>query len=142
VTRPQSKFLIDECLSPALAAHARERGFVAEHVNDVKRRRKKGRLSDRQVANYALERDLIVVTNNMVDFKEIYISKMVHPGLVFLACPIDDLFTLENQVTLFGVAIDLIEENEPLQEAILVTLNAEDDDELDIDTSRHELPKH
>lgn len=142
MTRPQAKSLIDECLSPALAAHARERGFVAEHVNDVKRRRKKGRLSDRQVANYALQRDLIVVTNNMVDFEEIYISKMAHPGLVFLACPVDERFTLENQVTLFGMAIDLIEESEPLQEAILVTLNAEFDDELDIDTSSYELPKH
>ena len=143
MTRPQPKFFIDECLSPALAAHARKRGFVAEHVNDVRRRRKKGRLSDRQVAAYALERDMIVATNNMSDFEDIYIGRLVHPGLIFLECAVDELFTIDNQVTMFACALDMIEESEPVQEAIRVTLGAEyGDGDLDLEVSRHELPKH
>ena len=83
MTRAQPKFLIDECLSPVLAAYAREQGFIAEHVNDVKRKQRRARLSDRQIANYALARDLIVTTNNRMDFEDIYIAMPAHPGLIF-----------------------------------------------------------
>jgi predicted nuclease of predicted toxin-antitoxin system len=143
VRRPPSIFLIDECLSPALAAYARERGFVGEHINDLKRKQRKGRFTDRQIANHALDRDMIVVTNNMSDFNEIYISRLAHPGLVFLMCPIDRLFSIDDQITMFARALSLVDESEPVQESILVTLHGVlVDGSLELVSSRSELPAH
>jgi hypothetical protein len=86
---------------------------------------------------------MIVVTNNMVDFEQIYVARKVHPGLIFLSCSVDGLFTAENQATMLSQALAMIEESEPVQEAIQVVLRGElGKDELDIETSRHELPAH
>jgi hypothetical protein len=68
---------------------------------------------------------MIVVTNNMVDFENIYIARKVHPGLIFLSCSIDRLFTAENQVTMLSLALAMIEESEPVQETIQVVLRGE-----------------
>jgi predicted nuclease of predicted toxin-antitoxin system len=142
VSQSAPKFFIDECLSPILAANLRGRGFHAEHVNDVKAKRKKKRMTDPQVATYALERDLIVATRNIVDFEQIYIARNLHPGLILFDCPEEENFTIEVQQAMLDVAVDEIVKNEPLQEAIRITLAATSTDDFDFDVTRHELPIH
>lgn len=74
------KFLIDECLSPDLAALARASGHHAMHVNWVNLEG----LRDQIVAVYAVADDYIMVTNNGMDFRPIYRALDVHPGLVVI----------------------------------------------------------
>jgi predicted nuclease of predicted toxin-antitoxin system len=130
--------LIDENLTPELVKLARSRGFRAVHVNEVNLRT----LDDARVARYALEHDMILVTNNMADFRRLYIRQELHPGLIFLAAKQDEAFTRVNQVALFNHALDEILRDEPIQEAILVTLSAEHSGELEIEVTRYELPTH
>ena len=94
------------------------------------------------MARYALDRDLVLVTANMVDFQKIYIERKLHPGLIFLGCDVEEIFTGENQITLFDAALDELLENDLLQEFIYIKLTADHGDELEWDVSRHELPNH
>lgn len=88
----QFQLLIDENLTPALVKFARSRGFSSRHVNDVNLQGK----SDKEVVNYAIKNSLVVVTNNMADFRSRYRHRKLHPGLIFLACEVDEIFTKEN----------------------------------------------
>jgi hypothetical protein len=95
------------------------------------------------VAQYAIANDLVVVTNNMADFRNRYRKRKLHPGLIFLACDIDEIFTRENQAALLNVALDDILANDLLQEVVRVTLLGENDaGEIEYEISRHELPRH
>ena len=71
------------------------------------------------IARYALERDLILVTNNMIDFERIYEEREFHPGLVFITATQNKL--MKYQERMFDLALDAVEEDEPVQEAILIT---------------------
>jgi predicted nuclease of predicted toxin-antitoxin system len=62
-------FPIDECLSQELANQAQEHGYFALAANRMWRLRKR---DDYRVARYALDRDLILVTNDQYDFEGIY----------------------------------------------------------------------
>ena len=60
------KFLIDECLSPELAALARARGFhKSTHVTWLGMRSRK----DWTIVRRAVKDGFILVTNNTVDFQ-------------------------------------------------------------------------
>ena len=74
------KFLIDECLSPQLAGIAQAQGYQALHVNWLKLSGKK----DIAISVQAIADDWIVVTNNAADYRAIYRSLDVHPGLVII----------------------------------------------------------
>ena len=134
----QFGLLIDENLTPDLVRIARRRGFAARHVNEVNLRT----TSDRVVARYALRHGLIVVTNNMADFRKHYARKKLHPGLVFLAAADEEIFTRINQATLLDIALNDILTHDLLQEVVLVRLLSEADGDITYELSRHELPKH
>lgn len=74
------RFLFDECLSPDLAQLAHSLGFEAFHVRDLHRLGS----SDPSLALLAIERNYVFVTNNRIDFTQIYRKLELHPGLVII----------------------------------------------------------
>jgi predicted nuclease of predicted toxin-antitoxin system len=135
----QFRLLIDENLTPALVKFAGSRGFHVQHVNDVGLQGK----SDRAIARYAIENYLIVVTHNMGDFHKLYRRRKEHPGLIYLTCELEEIFTRVNQAALLNVALDDILINDLVQETVRVKLLGEDDaGDIDYEFSRHEHPKH
>jgi predicted nuclease of predicted toxin-antitoxin system len=74
------RFLIDECLSVDLVTVAGQSGHEARHVAHIGRAGWK----DWNVARYAREGDLILVTNNAGDFRQLYAAQPLHAGLVIL----------------------------------------------------------
>jgi len=74
------RFLIDECLSPALVDEARRAGFEAYHLVHI------GGVAwaDWRIAAYAIARDSVLVTNNRTDFQALYKRQEVQPGLVVI----------------------------------------------------------
>jgi predicted nuclease of predicted toxin-antitoxin system len=95
------KFLIDECLSPKLAGLARELGYDATHVNWVNLHRTR----DDLIAVYAVMMDYVLVTNNGSDYKPIYRSLDVHPGLVIILPSIRRV----DQLALFEAVVGRLE---------------------------------
>lgn len=73
-------FLFDECLTLDLVAVANSLGHWGRHVNHLGRAGE----SDPALAVYARDRDLVVVTNNRVDFLRIYKRFEIHNGLVVI----------------------------------------------------------
>lgn len=98
-------------------------------------------MSDQAIARFALKEDLIVVTNNMVDFSKLYARRKAHPGLIFLAGR-EGALTREVQTSLLDVALDDILENDLLQEVVLVRLVAVGNTRVRYELTRHELPLH
>jgi len=92
------RFLIDECLSPALVDAARQASFEAYHLVHI------GGVSwaDWRIAAYAVDRDAVLVTNNRTGFQALYERQVVHPGLVVIVPSV----TREQQLRLFRVALD------------------------------------
>ena len=97
--------------------------------------------SDRAVASFALREGLIVVTNNMTDFRKLHARRKLHPGLIFLTTDDEAAFTRTNQATLLDIALDDILSNDLVQEVVLVRLLSDEDGDIDYKLSRHELPK-
>ncbi len=94
------KFLVDECLSPALVETANARGFEAYHVVY---RGWEG-LKDGQLLKHLMDEELILVTNNRDDFEALVSNVELHPGLVVIL----DNVRREHQMTLFAAALDTI----------------------------------
>ena len=94
------KFLIDECLSPALVATANDHGFEAYHVAQ---RGWKG-LKDGQLLRRIIDEELILVTNNRDDFVALVSGVGLHPGLVVVL----DNVRRDEQVALFASALNAI----------------------------------
>jgi predicted nuclease of predicted toxin-antitoxin system len=111
-------FLIDECLSQELAHQAQEHDYLALAANRMWRLRRR---DDYRVARYALDRDLILVTNDQYDFAAIYQQFEIHPGIVFITAGRSKLRELRYQQAMFAMALDEIEEREPINTAILLT---------------------
>jgi predicted nuclease of predicted toxin-antitoxin system len=130
--------LIDENLTPDLVRAARSRGFPANHVNDAGLRT----ASDKAVARYAIRKGLVVVTNNMADFRRIYARRRMHPGLIFLACHEERAFTGANQATLLNAALDDILANDLLQEVVLVRLLSDAGRDIEYELTRREFPPY
>ena len=75
------KFLIDECLSPSLAAIARERGFPeSTHVTWLGL----GSRQDWALVRRAVDDGYALVTHNRTDFTSLMEREPLHPGLVCL----------------------------------------------------------
>ena len=93
--------LIDECLSPRLAAVARARGLEAMHISWLGREGAK----DWDLVALAAERGCVVVTNNRRDFLRLYAVLEVHNGLIIIVPKV----LRAEQMRLFGIALDVAE---------------------------------
>ena len=86
------RLLLDEDLSPKIAAHLRALGVDAVSVHDIGRRG----LSDRDQLEFAAEEDRCIVTRNRNDFIVLTQQKFArgepHKGVLVLSCrlPPDD----------------------------------------------------
>ncbi len=130
-------FLIDECLSAELADMAAERGYHALAVNRMWRLRKR---DDYRIAKFALDRNLILVTNDMFDLERIYKEFAIHPGIIFLTAGRSKLRALRYLRIMFDRALDAVEEQEPLIEAILVSARDGRGRTVNITVARKPLP--
>jgi predicted nuclease of predicted toxin-antitoxin system len=129
--------LIDENLSPELVDVAQARGLVALSVSKIRKLR--GR-RDYYIAKYAIDNDMTLVTNNMVDFEVIYQAKEAHPGLIFLSAEDTRLFRRQYQKLMLEAALNEFEEDEPIQEAIVVTVWEDEEGGVNMTTNRYYLP--
>lgn len=105
------RFLIDECLSPDLAAVAREAGHDAAHVAH----RGWAGSPDPVVVNHMLEGDWTLVTNNGRDFRRLLAGVDLHAGLVVL---IPNL-RASAQVELFRAALGFLDGRRDLVNGLL-----------------------
>ena len=136
------KFLIDECLSPDLAALARERGFFeSSHVTWLG----KAGWKDWELKRFILEQDWTFVTRNSTDFrgpsdqpgsKGQYADVPIHAGLVCINGP--DSMSTEDETELFGIVLDELGPNEMVNQAIEITLS---DADTGFELVRYGLPR-
>lgn len=126
------KLLIDECLSQALAKHARQRGYTeASHVIWLGM----GGWQDHSLVPVIIGRDWVFVTRNAYDFRGPaddpgmsgeYASIPLHAGLICLNGPSE--MDLDIQVELFDAALDEIARDPDLVNQVLeVTFDFEAD---------------
>jgi predicted nuclease of predicted toxin-antitoxin system len=128
--------LIDEDLSRELAKVAIARGFHALSVRNMQSLRGK---DDGAIVRYAIKHNMILVTRNKADHEAILANIECHPGVVFFVVGHPKLNELKYQKAMMTLALDDIEEAEPIQEALLVTASGKPGDfELIID--RYYLP--
>lgn len=112
------KFLIDECLSPALAAIARKRGFPeSTHVSWIGLRSRKDWLLVRR----AIRDGFVLVTNDAVDFTSLMERERDHPGLVCINVA-HGLMSLDVQTKLFEHALVQLAEVDLADQVLEVTL--------------------
>ena len=95
------RILVDECLSPELAALANARGYLAVHVVHL------GMVGtpDYRLVNELIDEGYLVVTRNARDFRRLLASVEVHAGLLLLM----PNATADEQAKLFAAALDFIE---------------------------------
>ena len=116
-----AKVLIDECLSPALAKLARQRGFVAStHVRWIGL----GGKGDWSVAGYAAEHGYALVTNDRTDFTRLLAREPHHPGLICINVA-HGLNSLNVQRTMFAHALDKIDAEQLPGNIFDVTMHAD-----------------
>lgn len=103
------KILIDENLSPSLAADAQQKGFVCSHINHLGKTGTK----DWQLKRVILEGDWTFVTNNSADFRGPanqpgssgeYADVRLHAGLVCIDAPFG--LNMDRQRQIFGFILD------------------------------------
>ncbi len=113
------RFLIDECLTVQLVPVAGEAGYEAHHVAHVG----KAGWKDWHVMQHAREQDFVLVTNNAVDFRQLYAAQPLHAGLVILIPNVDS----EMQQRLFSAALQqLAQHGEPVNQVLEVDLEGEE----------------
>jgi predicted nuclease of predicted toxin-antitoxin system len=95
-------FLIDECLTPKLAAIARERGHEADHVAHIGMQSAK----DWALMPFIEKQNYIFITSNRDDFLNLYSSQGYHNGLIIISCDGKD-----RQIEVFSSVLDKIEED-------------------------------
>lgn len=105
------KFLIDECLSPTLVDEARLAGFEAYHVVHIG----KASWRDWDLVAHAVAQDLILVTNNATDFRDLYAGEELHSGLVIIVPSVDR----ETQRRLFQFVLSVLAEAPDLANKVL-----------------------
>ena len=99
------KFLIDECLSPSLAAIARNRGYpLSTHVTWLGLRARE----DWALVRRALAGGYVLVTNDRTDFTTLLEREAHHPGLVCITVA-HGLMSLDVQTRLFEHALVRLE---------------------------------
>src|SRR5262245_35647237 len=94
------RFFIDECLSASLAAVAKERGITADYGPHIGM----AGWQDWNIAQFAIENDYIVVTNNRRHFLREYLKHEAHNGLVVIVPNVER----EQQMQLFGRVLDYL----------------------------------
>ncbi|WP_041802252.1 DUF5615 family PIN-like protein [Rhodopseudomonas palustris] len=94
-----ARFLIDECLSVALVAAAKARGFDADHVTYIG----KAGWQDWNLARFAVAHNYVIVTNNRRDFLKQYAKLEIHDGLVVLI----PLTKRDEQIRLFAKVLEV-----------------------------------
>jgi hypothetical protein len=116
------KILIDENLSPSLAADAQQRGFLCSHVNHLGKTGAK----DWELKRIILEGDWTFVTNNSIDFRGPagkpgsageYADVSLHTGLVCIDAPFSLNLNLQRQ--LFAMILDELVKNGDLTNQVL-----------------------
>jgi predicted nuclease of predicted toxin-antitoxin system len=113
------KFLIDECLSPELAAIARARGHgESMHVTWLGMRSRK----DWSIVRRAIADGYALVTNNTMDFRALMRRERLHAGLVCINVA-PGLMSLDVQKRLFTLALDRLGDREPVNELLQITLD-------------------
>ena len=113
------RFLIDECLSPALVRIAQQSGHEAYHLAHLGR----AGAEDWEIVALAIARDLILVTNNASDFRRLYAAQELHPGLVILVPNAER----EMQRQLFHAALGRLREiGDPVNRALEVDRRGDD----------------
>jgi predicted nuclease of predicted toxin-antitoxin system len=111
--------LIDECLTVQLVAVAGQAGYEAYHVAHVG----KAGWKDWHVMQHAREQDFVLVTNNAIDFRQLYAAQLLHAGLVILIPNVDG----EMQQRLFtGVLDQLARHGEPINQVLEVDLDGKE----------------
>ena len=83
------RFLFDECLHESLVGLAHAAGFEATHVNHLGLSGK----SDRALTERTIRDEYTFVTNNRVDFIQLFGSMDLHPGLIILVPNVVPAFT-------------------------------------------------
>jgi predicted nuclease of predicted toxin-antitoxin system len=131
-----SGILVDENLSPALADAAAVRGFAAQAVARLRKLRGRG---DHVVARYAIDRDMILVTSDMIDFQRIYQQVEAHPGIVFFVAHAK-LRKKAWQLKMMEMALDEIEIAEPVEQALVITATPDAGGFASLRVDRHHLP--
>jgi hypothetical protein len=116
------KILIDENLSPSLAADAQRKGFLCSHVNHLGKTGTK----DWELKRVILEGDWTFVTNNSTDFRGPasepgssgeYADVRLHAGLVCIDAPFG--LNLDFQRQIFGLVLDDLAKNGDLTNQLL-----------------------
>lgn len=116
------KILIDENLSPSLAADAQQRGFLCSHVNHLGKTGTK----DWELKRIILEGDWTFVTNNSIDFRGPtgkpgsageYADVRLHAGLVCIDSPFGLNINLQRQ--LFALILGELAKNGDLTNQLL-----------------------
>ena len=130
-------FFIDECLSDKLADLAIGRGY---HALAVSRMRKWRSRSDYRIARFAIDRDLVLVTNDRYDFEAIYGEFAVHPGIVFIATGHSKLRDLKYQLAMFSLVLEELEAFDPVSEAIIATADVGRGRRVDLSIARYAFP--
>lgn len=115
------KFLIDECLSPTLAAMARERGFAeSTHVTWIGLRSRQ----DWALVRRAVDDGYVLVTHDSADFTALMECEPRHPGLVCMNVA-HGLMSLDVQRRLFGYAMTQIADVDLSGQIVEIALTAE-----------------
>jgi predicted nuclease of predicted toxin-antitoxin system len=96
------RFLVDENLSVTLPTIARTRGYEATHVNHHGLHQSK----DWEIIKVLVEQDLVLVTNNAIEFRGRFERLEAHPGVVFLLPSVPR----SAQIELFSAALDVIDQ--------------------------------
>ena len=91
------RLLIDECLSPGLVHIAQQSGHEAYHLAHIGR----AGSEDWQIVELALARDMVMVTNNAADFRRLYATQELHPGLLIVVPNV----ARQTQLRLFRAAL-------------------------------------
>ena len=116
------KILLDENLSPSLAADAQQRGFLCSHVNHLGKTGTK----DWELKRVILDGDWTFITNNSIDFRGPannpgstgeYADVRLHAGLVSIDAPFGLNLSLQRQ--LFGLILDELVKNGDLTNQLL-----------------------
>ena len=113
------KLLIDECLSPDLAALAWSAGLDCAHVTRIGL----GSAQDWHLGQQAIRDDWVLVTNNSADFITLVGREELHPGLVCLNVAHDHM-NLAVQKRLFQHALIHLKDRDPVNEVLEITLDA------------------
>ena len=111
-----ARFFIDECLSAALAAIAKDCGRLAvfgPHLG-------MGGRQDWNIARFAVENDYVVVINNRRDFLREYLKYDTHPGLVVVVPHAERAV----QIVLFTEILDLLDGSGDACDGMLIEVHA------------------